>query len=349
MRSMEKAMFQQLYCTMGLLCLLLLLATSPAAIADRIRHVSKKELPGIKEDEQVRTIGEAVSLVEPGDTVIIHDGIYREEVVIEKSGLPDKPIKFQAAVGGNVIVTGADRITDWQEEESTGSIYSIPWPHKFVAWNKNYTHPNDDYHLLIGRCEQVFVNGYALRQVLSFDKLSRGTFFVDLDEQRLYVWSADNSKLSDDKQFVEASVRNEIWVSKGNHISVKGIRFRYATNHAQRGAAIFSGNHNIIENCVFEDTNASGATFTGQNIVVRGCAFQNNGQMGFGAGRAHNLLMTNCTIRNNNTKGYNRGWEAGGNKIAMTRGAIIEKSVFAENRGNGIWFDIGNEDNEIRN
>jgi len=342
-------MFQQSCYTMGLLCVFLLLVSSPEVIADKIRHVSKKELPGIKEDEQVRTISEAVSLVEPGDMVIIHNGIYREKIVIEKSGLPDKPIKFQAAVGENVIVTGADRITDWQEEDSNDNIYSISWPHKFVAWNENYTHPDDDYHLSIGRCEQVFVNRFALRQVLSFDKLSRGTFFVDLDGQRLYAWSADNSKLSDDRQFVEASVRREIWVSKGDHVNVKGIRFRYAANHAQKGAAIFSGDHNIIENCVFEDTNASGAAFTGENITVRGCVFQNNGQMGFGAGRAHNLLMTNCTIRNNNIKGYNRGWEAGGNKIAMTRGAIIEKSVFIENRGNGIWFDIGNEDNEVRN
>ncbi|HUV64283.1 MAG TPA: right-handed parallel beta-helix repeat-containing protein, partial [Sedimentisphaerales bacterium] len=41
--------------------------------------------------------------------------------------------------------------------------------------------------------------------------------------------------------------------------------------------------------------------------------------------------------------------EAGGNKIALTRGAIIENSLFTENRGNGIWFDIGNEKCQVRN
>ena len=44
-----------------------------------------------------------------------------------------------------------------------------------------------------------------------------------------------------------------------------------------------------------------------------------------------------------------RGWEAGGNKIVLTRGAVIENSVIVENRGNGIWFDIGNENNVVRN
>ena len=59
--------------------------------------------------------------------------------------------------------------------------------------------------------------------------------------------------------------------------------------------------------------------------------------------------MTGCTVRNNNTKGFDRGWEAGGDKICLTRGAILENSIFVDNRGNGIWFDIGNEDCEVRN
>jgi len=59
--------------------------------------------------------------------------------------------------------------------------------------------------------------------------------------------------------------------------------------------------------------------------------------------------MTGCVVRNNNTKGFDRGWEAGGNKIALTRGAILENSLFAENKGNGIWFDIGNEKCQVRN
>jgi hypothetical protein len=317
---------------------------SSESAAGEVWHVSQKELPGISKEKQTMTISEAVSLAEPGDTVIIHSGVYREKVVIEKSS-----IRFQPAVGEKVIVTGAEHITDWQKEDSNGNIFSTHWSHRFISWNKSYTHPNDDYHLLIGRSEQVFVNGYLLRQVLSFDKLSRGTFFVDMDAQRLYVWSANNSDLSDRKNMVEASAREQIWVCKGDRIHVEGIRFRYAANRAQQGAAAFSGDYNVIENCVFEDTNSIGAQFNGQNIVVRDCVFQNNGQMGFGAGRAHNLLMTGCTIRNNNTKGYSRGWEAGGNKIVLTRKAVIEKSVFVENRGNGIWFDIGNEDSVIRN
>lgn len=312
-------------------------------------HVAQETLAGIEPQEQVRTISEAASRVEPGDTVIIHSGIYREKVDIDKGGQPDKPIRFQAAVGQAVTMTGADRISEWTEVPGEDRIYSTPWPHKFITWNAQHTHPDDGFHRLIGRCEQVFVNGYALRQLLERDKLARGTFYVDLDDGRLTVWSYDNQDIRGRKATVEASVRDRILTVKGDHVILKGIRFRYAANRAQHGAVEFSGNHLTVEDCVFEHANGSGAAFRGQDITVRRCTFQHNGQLGFGAGRAHRLRMTGCTVRNNNTKGFNRGWEAGGNKICLSRGVVLENSTFVENRGNGIWFDIGNEGCTVRN
>jgi hypothetical protein len=312
-------------------------------------HVSGETLAGIGQQEQVRTIGRAAALVEPGDTVIIHSSLYRESVVIEKSGKPDNPIAFKSAAGAGVIMTGADRISEWSELPGEYHIYSTPWPHKFITWNRYNTHPDDDYHRLIGRCEQVFVNGYALRQVLERDKLARGTFYVDMDGERLYVWSYDNQDVSSSKAMVEASVRDTILAVKGDYVVIKGIRFRYAANRAQRGAVEFSGNNLIVEDCVFEYTNAGGASFRGEDIKVRRCTFQHNGQLGFGASRAHRLRMTGCTVRKNNIKGFDRGWEAGGNKICLARGVVLENSTFVENRGNGIWFDIGNEDCTVHN
>jgi len=330
--------------------LVLMMGLSFCAAADgKTWHVSGEALAGIEQQEQVRTIGQAVVLAEPGDTVIIHSGIYREAVVIEKSGLSDNPITFQAADGAGVIMTGADRISEWTEVKGDGRIYSTPWPHEFIAWTRQHTHPDDDYHLLIGRCEQVFVNGCALRQVLDRDKLARGTFYVDLDGKCLYIWNYNNQDVSGGKATVEASVRDRILAVKGDYVTVKGIRFRYAANRAQHGAVEFSGNHLTVEDCIFEYTNAGGAAFSGEDVTVRRCTFQHNGQLGFGAVRSHRLRMTGCTVRNNNIKGFDRGWEAGGNKICLARGVVLENSTFVENRGNGIWFDIGNEDCTVRN
>ncbi len=43
-------------------------------------HVSPRELAGIPQRVQFRTIGEAASRVAAGDTVVVHGGTYREHV-----------------------------------------------------------------------------------------------------------------------------------------------------------------------------------------------------------------------------------------------------------------------------
>jgi aspartate 1-decarboxylase len=76
-----------------------------AAANGKTWHVSGETLADIKQQEQVKTIGQAAALAEPGDKVIIHSGIYREAVEIEKSGLSNNPITFRAAAGAGVIMT----------------------------------------------------------------------------------------------------------------------------------------------------------------------------------------------------------------------------------------------------
>lgn len=331
-------------------CVSVVLLTLSSAVPAqaRILHVCKGPLPGVAGDSLFNTIDEAVRQLTPGDTVLIHGGVYRERVTIEQSGTPDRPIMLRAAEGEHVVLTGADQITDWQRVSEQEHIYATDWPHRFVTWNERHTHPHDDYHRLIGRCEQVFIGGYKLNQVLEREELSRGTFHINLDEERLSLWPANNTEINR-KSLVEASVRYQILVVKGDHIHIKGLRFRYAANRAQQGAVMFAGDHLRVEDCGFEYSNASGAAFSGEQIQVRNCVFQYNGQLGFGANRAHGLQMAHCTVRHNNTKGFNRGWEAGGNKICLTRGVVIRHSSFVENRGHGIWFDIGNEDCEVHN
>jgi parallel beta-helix repeat protein len=328
--------------------ILVLTCSVVSRVEARLLHISQKPLAGIPAESQFVTISEATTQLQPGDTVLVHGGIYRESVTIDESGEADKPITIRAAEGEHVVLTGADRITDWSPVPGGDRAYSAPWPHKFVAWNKSQTHPDDDYHRLIGRCEQVFIDAYPLRQVLGRDKLSRGTFFADTEAGLLYIQPANNQEITAGKAMVEASVRDRILMVKGNYVTIKGIRFRYAANRAQQGAVEFSGRHVTVEDSTFEHTNAGGAEFRGQ-VIVRNCTFQHNGQLGFGANRAHRLRLTGCTVQDNNVKGFDRGWEAGGNKICMTRGAILENSSFVENRGNGIWFDIGNEGCEICN
>jgi hypothetical protein len=310
-------------------------------------HVSPVSLPNVPARQQFRTIQNAANIVGSGDIVLIHSGVYREKVIIEKSGTPEKPIQFKAAPGANVIVTGLDRFTEWNNEG--GNVYSVNWPYRFIPWSKNEAHPDDEYHRLIGRAEQVVINGRALRQTLQRDQLSPGSFYVDLANERLYVLPPDGKDLTASNVGIEAATRSLLWECKGDYVNLQGIHFQYAANPAQRGSVVFRGRGEVAEDCIFERMNSYGAAFGGPDQTARNCTFQDNGQLGFGAYRAHNFLLTGCTVRNNNTKGFNRQWEAGGDKIVLSRGVILEKSRFIANRGSGIWFDIGNEDCIVQN
>ena len=294
-----------------------------------------------------KTIAQAAKKVGPGDRVEIATGVYREQVTIENSGLPDKPIRFEAAVGAHVVVTGADLLDHREFSREPGpetdQIYATPWSHKWA------THPNNDYHRLIGRCEQVIVDGYLLHQVLEKSQLSRGSFYVDLAQKRLLVWDRANLDLIKGRSHIEASARSTIWTMSGSYLHARGIIFRYAANSAQHGAVSIKGTHCLLEDCTVERSNGAGLGITAADATVCRCRMRDNGQLGFGASRADRLHLTACEVRNNNVKGFSRGWEAGGDKICLSRDVVLEKSIFADNRGSGIWFDIGNENPTVRN
>ena len=180
-------------------------------------------------------------------------------------------------------------------------------------------------------------------------QLSRGSFYVDLAQKRLLLWDRANLDLRKGRNRMEAATRSAIWTMAGSYLQTRGITFRYAANTAQHGAVSIKGGHCLLEDCTVERSNGAGLSITGEDAIVRRCRMQDNGQLGFGAGHADRLLMTACEVRNNNTKDFSRGWEAGGDKVCMSRDVVLEKSIFADNRGSGIWFDIGNEKPTVRN
>ena len=69
-------------------------------------------------DKPLKTIQAADKFVQPGDTVIVHEGVYREVVQLTKPGTPEKPITIRAADGERVIVSGAGAITGWRKAEA---------------------------------------------------------------------------------------------------------------------------------------------------------------------------------------------------------------------------------------
>ena len=66
-------------------------------------------------DRPLKTISAAAELAQPGDTITVHAGIYRERVTPPRGGTSDrKRIVYQAAPGEKVIITGSETSDfDW--------------------------------------------------------------------------------------------------------------------------------------------------------------------------------------------------------------------------------------------
>ena len=152
----------------------------------------------------------------------------------------------------------------------------------------------------------------------------------------------------DDRNNLEMSSRPVLWTNRGDHVHLKGLRFRQAANRAQQGAVELLGTDNLVEDCAFEDNNSVGLKFGGERGRARRCTFQRNGQLGFTAWLAHGTVVQDCVVRDNAWKGWRLAWEAGGNKILFSKDFVVERSVFEGNRGNGLWFDIDVRDAVVR-
>ena len=66
------------------------------------------------EDHPFHTISRAAGLAQPGDTVTVHRGEYREWVRPPRGGLSDqRRITYRAGMGEHVVVKGLERVTGW--------------------------------------------------------------------------------------------------------------------------------------------------------------------------------------------------------------------------------------------
>jgi len=327
-------------------------------------------------DLPLKSINRAAQLVQPGDTVIVKAGIYREHVRLTRSGKPGAPITFTADPPGSVIITGADIIKGWKRLDKDAPIYFVPWKHRFVInvrpdGSLVEHHPDDDRHKLWGRAELVLVDGKFCAPALTLDDLREawrrheealksgkpspvlqpplpnlietfwGMFCADTQKQMLYLWLADGSDPNSHQ--IEVATRGALfglspWENRdGVHfVYVRGFIFRHAATFPQRAAVWLHGSNNLLEDCIIEEMSGGGVLVHG---TMRRCIVRRCGHTGGGAS-GENFVNEDCVWEGNSWKPIDRGWDAGGFKIAWSKGGIFRRCVFRRNGGPGLWFDI---------
>lgn len=306
--------------------------------------------PGTAE-QPWKTVSRAAQVLEAGDRVVVHEGVYREYVDPRNSGRPGAPIVYENAEGEEVVLTGADVITGWERVPGEQPIYEVAWPCKFIINHMDgkpiYHHPADEKHVRSGRAEQIIVDGEVWdspQLVLSLGEMEPGTFFPDVENDTLYLWLSDGS--NPEEHEIEGSTRGLIfgtdpWRRKEgfNYVHVRGLTFRYAATFAQRPAVWLLGKGNLVEDCAVEGMSGGGVGVGPEDGILRRCVIRNCGHVG-GCARGSNFLNEDCVWEGNCRKPISRGWDAGGVKIARSHGGIFQRCIFRNNGGPGLWLDI---------
>lgn len=240
-------------------------------VAQRHRQASDAG-PGT-ERQPFKTISKAAALAGPGDTVLIHAGLYREWVAPPRGGEEGRPVTYQAAPGEQVIVRGSEIYTgQWKPVSDRPGVFSTQIPESFFTAGFNPFKQIIEAARGGGRQGQIFINGVELTEchdvVRSGRRATTRTFEsrgIDTMYQQPASWATDDgdtiyihvpatAKPFDQCQ-IEISVRRHGFVPlrrAQNYIILRGFTFEHCANGTafpQMGmVSCRSGQHWIIEN-----------------------------------------------------------------------------------------------------
>jgi hypothetical protein len=234
--------------------------------------------PGTLE-KPFKTIQHAAELLQPGERVRVHAGIYREWVrPVRSGGGPDQMIAYEAAPGEAVTVCGSelwkpqfvkssgwelgrvpDGVTVWMGDlplEKFGGYNPFSIRNLFtefrtfgVNWSANET-----TRLLLKR-GMVYCSGRPLKQVfLPFDlALGAGSFWIEEPGRRIHFRLPNDA--DPNAETLEITAREQVFAPDIRHlgfIRVSGFSFQHAADGIpvpQRAMVSTSrGHHWIIEN-----------------------------------------------------------------------------------------------------
>ncbi|ARC57723.1 hypothetical protein AS850_11635 [Frondihabitans sp. 762G35] len=284
------------------------------------------------EGAPLRTLAAAISRVVSGQTIVLRQGVYNEQVSVPES---KQNVTIENYPKEAVWLDGSVPITNWQQ---TGSTWTTPWSTFFpntldgVADNPYFV--NTGSYPLAARADMVFVDGAQLKQVASASAVTAGTFAVDQNARTITIGSdpaGHEVRASNLQQAIYAK-------STGTTLQGFGVR-RYATPYNVRGALRLGGKGETARNIVIQDSATTGMNFENDDITLDHLTVQRSGMQGLGGNAAYNLELTNSIVSQANLEHFNEAPVSGGVKITRSRDITIRNNDFTKNYSFGLWLD----------
>lgn len=343
----------------------------PLVVAQQ--HPAASDRNSGTENKPFRTINAAAQQAQPGETILVHAGIYRERVIPPRSGNPDQPIVYEAAPGETVVLRGSEVWSATPVSAHGTSTSSADWEGPLP---KTLFPDTDPFTKQLERMPkgylrgQVFCQSLPLRQVLDQEILASqpGTWYFDPQHRWLKV-HLDQAYPVYKPPLLEVSTRRAVFAPQIRglgYIHVRGFVMEHGANpfpsgfwHSQSPQAGIlstrSGHHWLIENNTVRFAKSLGIDSGSEGRydidgleqpipegvgyhVIRHNRVTNNGAGGIAGWNQTASLIAYNVIERNNRLGY-KAPETGGIKVhGFVDGQIIG-NVLRNNECFGIWVD----------
>jgi alpha-N-arabinofuranosidase len=184
------------------------------------------------------TIQAAASMAQPGDTITVHEGIYRERINPPRGGTSDdKRIFYRAAKGEKVIIKGSEEVKGWKKVNHDTWMVKIPNaffgefnPYSDVISGDWFRSNNRTHHT-----GSVYLNGHWLNEAAQIEEAFKPAtdtplWFATVDDSATTVW-AQFKNVNPNNELVEINVRQSVFYpdKEGiNYITISGFRLEQA-------------------------------------------------------------------------------------------------------------------------
>jgi hypothetical protein len=209
------------------------------------------------------TIGRGLQEAQPGDTVLVHVGVYHEEIAVPRGGNPGAPITVRGAGDGPAVLDGADPVLKdpgaWTSEGG-GLWRATVAETRYVAvdgvrlWR--YTALADLQTLSLGTAGGFFHDGTAVHVRLPGDAAPTG------------------------HEIQVSTFGHALWLEGTPNVVIDGLTIRcYGAAEYSEGIMVRDGSHGVwIVNSVFENV-MPGIWVKGvvDDLAVRGNEFSDRG------------------------------------------------------------------------
>ena len=236
----------------------------------------------------LRTIQRAADLAQPGDTITVHEGVYRERVNPPRGGHSDaKRIVYQAAPGEKVVIKGSEVIKDWVHVQD--GVWKVVLPNAFFGCNNPYREllrggwfdPKDREH----HTGAVYLNGEWLDEADGIDKLfeppdAAPLWFAHVDRRQTTIF-AQFRDVQPNEETVEINVRWAVFYPEEphcNYVTVRGFTLQHAATQwaAPRTEQVGLIGTHWSKGWIIEDNVISHSRCTGITLGKHGDEWDNN-------------------------------------------------------------------------